>query len=351
MFWVAPIAALVAVLVVPSEALAWGLATHVELANTLLRDFKDLLQLVAPVVLNYREAFLYGSISPDHFLAKNLKSYADHSHNWERALDMLSDAPDGETEAFALGYLTHLAADSVAHNVFVPDQLLSCQTAARRRHAMSELSFDQYQPVSASLQVMALEQSAIRSRLDAFLGEFKGRTFLTFEFHRAITSRAQRVVNSNAARNFLGRMERRSPDALSAQMVRQYNRLSIACIVDVLKNGRDSDVMKMDPRGSGRIASARSEYRLGRLMARAAQKEYAVPHITLTGKPVAPSRSRLVSESFASMSLDDSHRSATLCFPASVAADTGPAASVRPDRSLVRKEPLVGHKSRGTKTR
>ena len=150
MFWAVAISACLGVLLYPSDAWAWGLATHVELARVLMTDYRDVLQAFASCILSFPDAYMYGSISPDHFLMKNLKRYSDHSHNWDRAFAMLKRAHTPELESFALGYLAHLAADAVAHNVFVPSQIATSHGVAARRHTLWELRFDAYQPKEAA---------------------------------------------------------------------------------------------------------------------------------------------------------------------------------------------------------
>ena len=68
--------------------------------------------------------FLYGSIAPDTSFAKKYVPRGRHSHFWHVGQETFDFAGSDALRAFGLGYLAHLAADTVAHNFFVPRQLL-----------------------------------------------------------------------------------------------------------------------------------------------------------------------------------------------------------------------------------
>ncbi|GEM_PF-983158 len=295
MFWGAAITAFLALLLFPSQAYAWGLATHVEVARILMSDYRDVLQAFASCILAQPDAFMYGSISPDHFLMKNLKRYRDHSHNWDNAFEMLKNSNSPRLEAFSLGYLAHLAADAVAHNIFVPGQIATSEGIAARRHTIWELRFDCYQPHEAATKVLELEQLPQRRELDRFLASFHTPSVFDLPTNLQLTSGAHRVLHSSSTRSWVGRLESRAVSRVSQDDVRFYNRMSLLYVLDVIRHGPNSLVVGLDPRGGEQIASAR--YVAKESKRDAVIREMAASRFVGGGpKPALPSRKSLHSD-------------------------------------------------------
>ena len=68
--------------------------------------------------------FLYGSVAADISFAKKYAPEGRHCHDWKVGEEILAAAESDAMRAVAYGYLAHLAADTVAHNLFVPRRLL-----------------------------------------------------------------------------------------------------------------------------------------------------------------------------------------------------------------------------------
>ena len=250
--------AALSVLLVPHDAYAWGLATHIELARNLLDGYRDLLASNAPSILEHSRMFLYGVLSPDHFLAKNLQEYPKHSHNWDRAFQMLEEAPDDEYRAFSWGYLCHLAADVVAHNSFVPAKILQRPGFNGRQHAYWEYRFEHFQPEEAWKMVQETYELKDQDRFDRFLKQFVLTSVLGFDANLRITRKVFDVLRSNPSRRLMDRMDRRSNHNMERLEVEAFMNAALHCMVDVVQKGRDSRVTRMDPRGGAPISYARS---------------------------------------------------------------------------------------------
>src|SRR5207249_91451 len=61
-----------------------------------------------------------------------------HCHAWHVGQEIFDLAHTDPLRAFGLGYLSHLAADAVAHNFFVPRQLLLTSGTAALGHSSWE---------------------------------------------------------------------------------------------------------------------------------------------------------------------------------------------------------------------
>ena len=86
--------------------------------------------------------FLYGSVAADISFAKKYVPEGRHCHNWSVGEEILASADSERLRAVGYGYLAHLAADTIAHNVFVPRQLLLTSTTQVLGHAYWEHRID-----------------------------------------------------------------------------------------------------------------------------------------------------------------------------------------------------------------
>jgi hypothetical protein len=91
----------------------------------------------------HRLAYLYGCVAADIFHAKKYtRSLYTHCHCWPVGWQIVDAAKGEREEAFAYGYLSHLAADVYSHNQFVPVQLVTSFEARTLRHIYWEARFD-----------------------------------------------------------------------------------------------------------------------------------------------------------------------------------------------------------------
>jgi len=104
------------------EALAWGLQTHVFLAQWLLAAAPFADPQIRAAVRRLPGLVLAGACLPDLALAGRALGLAAfrRAHQWS-TLRRLAAACWDEERAIAVGYASHLLADVVAHNRFVPE--------------------------------------------------------------------------------------------------------------------------------------------------------------------------------------------------------------------------------------
>jgi zinc dependent phospholipase C len=108
----------------PHTLHAWTPGTHVVLGERILGSLDLLPQAIADLLRAFPYDFLYGSIAADTTMAKKFAPADRHCHAWHVGREVYELAPSDGLRAFGLGYLAHLAADVVAHNFFVPRQLV-----------------------------------------------------------------------------------------------------------------------------------------------------------------------------------------------------------------------------------
>jgi len=131
-------------LVLTDSAWAWGPAIHTAIACNMLNDLSAILPSIASVIQSFPLEYIYGNMAADFFLGKGQKKRDGHSHNWETGLKILNEVRDDNEAAYTYGFLSHLAADIVAHNYFVPDLIHRISSWKKMGHVYSEIVADRY---------------------------------------------------------------------------------------------------------------------------------------------------------------------------------------------------------------
>jgi hypothetical protein len=86
---------------------------------------------------------MYGCLSADFFIGKGKqKSRKKNPHTWDGGLKFLKEAYDDRETAYALGFLSHLAADVIAHNFFIPNLLSIYPGRGKMGHLFWEIRSD-----------------------------------------------------------------------------------------------------------------------------------------------------------------------------------------------------------------
>jgi hypothetical protein len=125
-------------LALPSAAHAWTPGTHIYLGESVLSSLPQLPATVADLLRAYPFDYLYGNIAADSSIAKHYAPLGRHCHYWHVGQEIHDLAGSDALRAFGLGYLSHLAADTVAHNYFVPRQLMITSSTAAVGHSYWE---------------------------------------------------------------------------------------------------------------------------------------------------------------------------------------------------------------------
>ncbi len=136
------VAALAALALFPGVVHAWTPGTHVYLGESVLANLHQLPTVIADLLRTFPYDFLYGNIAADTSMAKKYAPVGRHCHAWHVGEEIFDLAPTDPLRAFGLGYLSHLAADTVAHNFFVPRQLVLTSSTTALGHSYWESRFE-----------------------------------------------------------------------------------------------------------------------------------------------------------------------------------------------------------------
>lgn len=111
-----------ALLLTSADALAWGLYTHVYFAQLLLWAIPLADPALARLVRRYPRQVMAGACLPDLALTAPGAGAPrmEDSHRWASLHALQQEAKSDLEHALVLGYASHLMADIIAHNHFVP---------------------------------------------------------------------------------------------------------------------------------------------------------------------------------------------------------------------------------------
>ena len=126
----------------PQPLHAWTPGTHIYLGESVLANLHQLPAAVADLLRSFPFDFLYGNIAADTSMAKKYAPVGRHCHAWHVGQEIYDQAATDALRAFGLGYLSHLAADTVAHNYFVPRQLVLTSSTTALGHSYWESRFE-----------------------------------------------------------------------------------------------------------------------------------------------------------------------------------------------------------------
>lgn len=121
------------------DANAWGLVTHLYFAQSLLWAMPLLDPRLQRAIKNFPEMVMAGACLPD--LAIVSHRYR-HTHLWENAHQLMLAAQTDEELAIAIGYMSHLYVDVIAHNHFVPAHEAMWHKNEILTHIVSEWAMD-----------------------------------------------------------------------------------------------------------------------------------------------------------------------------------------------------------------
>src|SRR5215208_4014380 len=240
--------ALVAIAATPSTAHAWTPGTHIFLGETIIRSLGLLPPSIAQIIAAFPYDFLYGSIAADTSIAKKYAAAGRHCHSWNVGLEIYEEAKPEPMRAFGLGYLAHLAADTVAHNYFVPHQLAITSTTTALGHSYWESRIDTHLGERFSRrarEIILLDHSASDGHLDRILSP----TIFSTPTNRRIFRGMVYVTDTESWQRVFQMVAEKSRWDLPDADVGAYLTRSFDFVVDFLRRVEESEPYALDPSG------------------------------------------------------------------------------------------------------
>lgn len=235
---------LISIVFLPSFAFAWGPLTHIYLGNELYSLAALLPAGIMEVIRRYRKDFIYGNLMADIIVGKKYLPSDRNSHNWDFAFDLLGATETKQQRAFVYGYMSHLAADTVAHNIYTADR-------KNIGHTLCELKADSIIDKKYWMLARGIDRK-IQIRNDLFLENFLESFIFSFKTNKRILKGMVflSVLNRERIGDFIDRNLITSLPV--RETIERLHQDSLDQIIDLFLNWENSEVVKADPIGSVR---------------------------------------------------------------------------------------------------
>lgn len=247
--------AVLLVIALPHQAFAWGAGVHLQLGLNVLSHLEALEPSVAAIIGNHPFDFLYGTIAADITLGKKFTHYLQHCHRWRIGHKVLDKAGEESQQACAYGYLSHLAADCIAHNYFVPYKVMRSFPSLTLKHAYWEMRFESY----VEKEVWEVGKKVARehfSKNDQLLRRVLSDTIFSFATNKRIFNSILLVSRLEKWQSLLQTLSDSSRYAIEENDRDEYLQLAQEAVFDYLNHDEDSRFFRADPTGEKALAAA-----------------------------------------------------------------------------------------------
>lgn len=248
---------LLLICIIPANAFAWGVGVHLSLGSFILTAPDTLPAALQALLAAQPMDYLYGCVAADITLGKKFTHYLDHCHNWRVGKQILEQARNEgpAAEACAYGYLSHLAADTIAHNYYVPLKLSMTFNTILHNHAYWEMRAEF--GIADDVWNLAEELSHRDNRaLDQMLSRTVSKTIFSFGTNKQLFNSMMLVSRLQRWHKMLKTVANRSKFQLDDTEHSEYLLLGVEAISDILSN-ENSPYWNADPTGDRALAVAK----------------------------------------------------------------------------------------------
>lgn len=287
----------IALMALPHAAHAWTPGTHVFLGQAVLNAAAGLPPSVGDLIRAFPFDFLYGNIAADTSFAKKYAPINRHSHAWHVGQEVHDLARSDALRAFGLGYLAHLAADTVAHNFFVPRQLLLTSSTKSFGHSYWESRVETHLDDDYAHQARDLIMLD-HAHADAHLDQIISPTIFSVKTNRAIFRGMVHITRSRAWQTGMRAARDVSRWDLTDYVVEQHLALAYEYIMEMLSSPVGI-AKSLDPNGAAALRRSKAMRRSalmdggwkdGDRMLEAAERHFGLPTFTPVYWPAVASK-------------------------------------------------------------
>jgi hypothetical protein len=287
----------IALMALPHAAHAWTPGTHVFLGQAVLNAAAALPPSVGDLIRAFPFDFLYGNIAADTSFAKKYAPINRHSHAWHVGQEVHDLARSDALRAFGLGYLGHLAADTVAHNFFVPRQLLLTSSTKSFGHSYWESRVETHLDDDYAHQARDLIMLD-HAHADAHLDQIISPTIFSVKTNRAIFRGMVHITRSRAWQTGMRAARDVSRWDLTDNVVEQHLALAYEYIMEMLSSPV-AIAKSLDPNGAAALRRSKAMRRSalmdggwkdGDRMLEAAERHFGLPNFTPVYWPAVASK-------------------------------------------------------------
>jgi len=255
------VAALLLLALLPHDAWAWSPGTHIFIGQSVLANLQYLPGWLAELLQAHPFDFLYGSIAADTSFAKKYAPVGRHSHAWHVGQEIVELAGRAPLRAFGYGYMAHLAADVVAHNFFVPRQLVLTSSTRALGHSYWEGRFDMHVGDGAARtarEVLAGDHAEADEHLDRIISP----TIFSVGTNRRLFRGMVQITDWANWRRVVQLAADASRWDLPDRDVDHHVGASFDFVMDLFNVGDLAQARRFEPSGSSALAEAKRLRRL-----------------------------------------------------------------------------------------
>jgi len=245
-------------------AWAWGPAIHTVIACKILSEASQILPAISGILQQYPFEYLYGSLAADFFVFKGQKKKEGHSHNWETGFRFMSETKGDQEAAYAFGFFSHLAADVVAHNYFVPNLIHQASTWKRMGHVYWEARADSFvgpEYMRMARQVLSMEDLGC----DELLKLAVGKNGKALRARKHLFTQSVKISDYFSWSQPMFLVEKGSRFRISREYQILMIKISYRLVKNLLTNPVSSPCLSYDPIGSRNLRLASQKAILSKL--------------------------------------------------------------------------------------
>ncbi len=248
---------LILTLLIPTDAFAWGVGVHLGLGIRLLAAPEQLPLALQALLAAQPLDFLYGCVAADITLGKKFTHHLEHCHNWRIGRKILRQAKqEGPAEeACAYGYLAHLAADTIAHNYFIPFKLSMTFNTVVHNHAYWEMRAETGVKPETWETARSLAGND-NQRLDRMLSRVISDTIFSFRTNKQLFNSMMLISRLNRWHRVLNTVANHSKWDFDMEEHKEYMAMGLEAINGILGD-EASPYWNADPTGDRALMAAK----------------------------------------------------------------------------------------------
>ena len=242
-------------LILPTEASAWGIGVHLQIGSQILEQISLLPVAMQTILTNHSYDFLYGCISADITLGKKYTHHLRNCHSWRMGQKILEAADSDRQRACAYGYMAHLAADTVAHSYFVPFKMIRTFNTVMLKHTYWEVRVEACVDEKTWLLAREIAQKNFTVN-DTMMRQVLSNTIFSFGTNKRIFNSLLLLNRLQQWQKMIRSLSTNSKWTLPEDNLNEYLSLAHEAVFSVLSDP-ESPYLQADPTGARSLNAAR----------------------------------------------------------------------------------------------